>query len=71
MKVKHTKTLKDGRVHVLLELGPTEAMPVEPLCADAYYKLNYPMDDTIIAGHILNDPQRIVWDSYSQKWMDV
>ena len=27
-------------------------------------------DDTIIAGHILKDPQRIMWDSYSQKWAD-
>jgi hypothetical protein len=71
MKIKHTKVLKDGRIHVLLELGATEAFPVPALHEDAFYKLNYPMDDTIIAGHILKDPQRIMWDSYSQKWMDV
>ena len=71
MKIKHTKILKDGRIHVLLELGATEAFPVEAIKESAFYKLNYPMDDTIIAGYILSNPQRIVWDSYSQKWIDV
>ena len=28
MILKHTKVLKDGRLHVLLELGATEAFPV-------------------------------------------
>lgn len=71
MKIKHTKTLNDGRVHVLIELGATEAMPVESVKDGAFYKLNYPMDDTIIDGHILSNPQRVMWDSYSQKWIDV
>lgn len=71
MKIKYEKVLKDGRIHVLIELGATEAFPVAPIAEDAYYKLNYPMDDTIITGHILKDPQRIMWDSYSQKWVDV
>ena len=70
MKIKHERVLKDGRIHVLIELGPTEPFPVAPLNTDSHYKLNYPMDDTIIQGHILNDPQRVYWDSYSQKWMD-
>ena len=70
MKLLHTKTLKDGRVHVLIELGAIEAFPVAPIREDGYYKLNYPMDDTIIAGRILCDPQRVMWDSYSQKWVE-
>lgn len=71
MKLKNIKTLKDGRRHVLLELDISELLPVPQLQDDAYYKLGYPMDDTIIAGHILRDPQRIMWDSYSQKWVEV
>ena len=47
------------------------AVRVEPIKSDGFYKLNYPMDDTIIDGYILRDPQRIMWDSYSQKWTDV
>ena len=71
MKVKYEKVLKDGRIHVLIELAPTEACPVPPVDEDAFYRLNYPMDDTIIQGHILHDLQRIMWDSYSQKWIEV
>lgn len=71
MKVLHTKTLKDGRKHLLIELRKGEPEPVEPIKSDGFYKLNYPMDDTIIEGYILNDPQRIMWDSYAQKWSDV
>lgn len=71
MKIKHEKVLKDGRIHVLIELGPNEAFPVPCLQDSAFYRLNYPMDDQIIEGYILKDPQRIHWDSYSQKWVDV
>ena len=71
MKLLHEKVLKDGRIHVLIELGATEPFPVAPIQEDAYYQLSYPMDDTILQGHIIKDPQRVAWDSYSQKWVDV
>jgi hypothetical protein len=70
MKIKYTKMLKDGRRHILVELSKGECEPVSPINIDGFYKLNYPMDDTIIAGHILSNPQRTAWDSYSQKWVD-
>ena len=70
MKIKHEKVLKDGRIHVLIELGPNEAFPMTALQDNSFYRLNYPMDDQIIEGYILKDPQRIHWDSYSQKWVD-
>ena len=38
MKTLHTKVLKDGRVHVLIELGPTEAMPVPPAKDREHYR---------------------------------
>jgi hypothetical protein len=70
MKVISTKTLKDGRKRVLIELGSTELNPVAPLLGDAFYRLGYPMDNAIVGGYILQDPQRVAWDSYSQKWED-
>ena len=70
MKIKHEKVLKDGRIHVLIELGPTEAFPTEAIKDSAFYRLNYPMDDQIVEGFILNKPVRVHWDSYSQKWIE-
>ena len=71
MKVLHVKTLKDNRRHALIELKLGEELPVAPLQATGFYKLDYPMDDTIIEGYMMKDPQRVHWDSYSQKWVDV
>ena len=70
MKIKHEKVLKDGRIHVLIELGPTEAFPTEAIKDSAFYRLNYPMDDQIVEGFMLNKPVRVHWDSYSQKWIE-
>ena len=69
MKIKHTRTLKDGRVQVLIELGPTEAMPVTPLNDDAFYLLNYPHED-IVPGYVISNPTRVCWDSLSQEWIE-
>lgn len=70
MKILNIKTLKDNRRHVLIELKSGEELPIAPLQSAGFYKLNHPMDDTIIEGHILKDPQRVHWDSYSQKWSE-
>ena len=70
MKLLHEKVLKDGRVHVLIELGPTEAFPVPALKESAFYRLNYPMDNQIVEGFMLNNPIRVHWDSYSQDWTE-
>ena len=69
MKIRHTKTLKDGRRLVLIELIPIEPMPAQPLDPDGHYRLNYPHDE-ILQGHILFNPQRVYWDSLEQKWRD-
>lgn len=70
MKIKHTRTLKDGRVHVLIELGPTEAFPVQPVDENAFYQLGYPHDCEVLPGHIIKDAVRVYWDSIEQKWME-
>lgn len=69
MKIKHTKVLKDGRRHVLVELGATEPLPVAPVKEDAYYQLNYPHDEIVQGLHIIS-PKRVFWDTLSQKWVD-
>lgn len=69
MRTLHTKVLKDGRVHILIELGPTEAMPVEPVKEHAHYRLGYPIED-VVAGHIIADARRVNWCSLEQKWID-
>ena len=69
MILKHTKVLKDGRIHVLIELAANEAFPVAPINEDGYYRLNYPHDE-IVQGHHIKNPQRVYWDTLSQKWED-
>lgn len=69
MKTLHTKTLKDGRVHVLIELDPTEAMPVPAYYDDAMYRLREPMDD-IVPGHVINDAKRVYWCPVGQDWVE-
>ena len=69
MNIKHTRVLKDGRLHVLIELGATEAFPVAPVKEDGYYQLNYPHDEIVQGYHIIN-PKRVYWDTLAQKWED-
>ena len=68
MKTLHTKRLKDGRVHVLIELGPTEAMPVPAYKDDAMYRLHDPMDD-VVPGYVINDATRVYWCPVGQDWV--
>ncbi|CAB4241136.1 hypothetical protein UFOVP228_24 [uncultured Caudovirales phage] len=70
MKVLHTKTLKDGRRHVLMELSPHEKGHFAYIMPDAFYRLNEPMHEDIVIGHIIQNPQRVYWDSLEQKWID-
>ena len=70
MKILNTKTLKNGKTHVLIEIDKGELPPEMPNVPGAFYKLNYPMDDTIVEGYIMRNPQRMHWDSYAQKWVE-
>jgi hypothetical protein len=65
----HTRQLKNGNFHVLIELGPTEAFPVQPVNEDAHYKLGYPVYD-VVAGHVIRDASRVTWCSAQQEWVD-
>ena len=67
MIIKYSRVLKDGRVHVLMELGPTEAFPVPAVDSNAFYQLNYPHDE-IVQGFHIEHPKRVFWDTLQQKW---
>lgn len=69
MKILHTKTLKDGRRHVLVELSKDEPNPSPSLDPKGFYKLNYPLEDEVIAGHLLTDLTPVHWCSATQKWV--
>jgi hypothetical protein len=56
---------KKRRVTVELDEGENFIF-VSP---DSFYKLGYPMDDQVIASHILDGLEKVVWDSLEQKWL--
>ena len=67
MKILNSKELKDGRVHVLVELARGEPMPAKTINPYGYYKLGHPMDD-VVAGHIIKEAVPVVWCSVEQEW---
>jgi len=70
MKVLHTKALKDGRRHLLIELRPEEEAGFMHIPGNSFFQLGYPLEQTIIESHHLRDLQRVAWDAYSQKWVE-
>lgn len=71
MKVLHTKTLKDGRTHVLVELLKGEANTLTAIPPNRFWKLGYPLERQVIESHHLAEMQCVAWDAYSQEWVDV
>lgn len=69
MKIRNTKILRDGRRHVLVELDPTEALPVAAYKDDAMYRLPYPMDD-IVPGRVISDARHVYWCPIGQEWVE-
>lgn len=67
MKIKYERTLKNGKRHVLVELSKDES--IFSVNDEAYYRLQYPMEEQVFAGHIIREPERVVWDTYEQKWL--
>lgn len=66
MKIKHERTLRNGKRHVLVELDEGEhIMVVHP---DKYYKTGYPIEE-VVAGHIILDSVRVTWCSVGQEWV--
>ena len=70
MIVLHTKTLKDGRRHMLVVMAANEKGELLLIKQDKFYKLGYPVDDTIVQSHHVAGATEVYWDSYSQKWSE-
>jgi hypothetical protein len=71
MKILHTKILKDGRIHQLIELSKGEDSSLITIPPSSYFRLGYPLEDQIVESHHIKHAQRVIWDVYSQKWVDV
>jgi hypothetical protein len=67
MKIKHVRTLKNGKRHALVELDPGEH--ITSYREDGYYKLGYPVEE-IVASHVLDDAVPVTWCSASQEWVE-
>jgi hypothetical protein len=67
MKIRHVKTLKNGKRHALVELDPGEH--VASYRESRYYKLGYPSEE-IVASHVLDEAVPVTWCSASQEWVE-
>jgi hypothetical protein len=67
MKIKHVRTLKNGKTHALVELDPGEH--IASYCEASYYKLGYPSEE-IVASHVLDEAVPVTWCSVQQKWVE-
>jgi hypothetical protein len=66
MKILHTKTLKNGKRHVLIELrnDDEQLMSFRP---EKYYKLGGQVDD-VVQGHVITESDAVYWCSIGQRW---
>ncbi len=71
MKIIYTKSLKNGKRHVLVELTKDEPLPTPGILDDNHYRLGEPLQTEVVAGHILNQVRPVCWCSVSQEWVDV
>jgi hypothetical protein len=67
MNIKHVRTLKNGKRHVLVELDEGER--IAGYHEDRYYKLGYPIED-IVEGRIIDEAVPVTWCSVEQRWAE-
>ena len=67
MRTIRQKTNRKGNREVTVELGEGEKLMA--FHEDKFYRLGYPVED-VIAGHIITESGRVVWDSLEQKWIE-
>ena len=67
MKITKDFTRKDGVRTVTVQLANGEQLMA--FKDDCLYELGDPLD-MIVAGHFLNNSQRVYWCSIEQKWVD-
>ena len=62
------KPTKSGGRRVVIELDADEVLV--SYRANSFYRLAYPLDDQVMATHVIDSPVRVHWDSLEQKWLD-
>lgn len=65
MKVKYSKTLKNGKRHMLVELNEGER--VTSFDEAKFYRLGGQVED-VVKGHVITEANQVVWCSISQEW---
>lgn len=66
MKILHTKTLKNGKRHAIVEMDEGENI----LCFNEkwHYRLGGQVDD-VVQGHVITESDHVVWCSIEQRWV--
>jgi hypothetical protein len=67
MNIKHVKTLKNGKRHVLVELDEGER--IAAYHDDRFYRLGRPVEHIVI-GDVLDRAVPVTWCSASQEWVE-
>ena len=68
MKVLKSVPAKDSKLRLTVETDATENLL--PVRDGAFYRLGYPLDDMVIAAHILEAARPVLWCSIEQKWVE-
>jgi hypothetical protein len=66
MKILHTRTLKSGKRHVLIELQNDDEKLMS-IKEGEHYKLGGQVDD-IVKGHVITEAHGVYWCSITQQW---
>ncbi len=65
MKILHTKTLKSGKLHLLVEVSPKESLM--SVHEEEHYRLGGQVED-IVRGHVITEARGVYWCSITQNW---
>jgi hypothetical protein len=65
MKVLHSKTLKNGKIHMLIEVSPQECLV--SVREEEHYRLGGQVED-IVRGHVITEARGVYWCSITQNW---
>lgn len=66
MNVVSSKTLKNGKVRMVIDADSTEKLIA--LHDDRFYKLGYPVEE-VVQSHIIEDAQQVTWCPLGQEWV--
>jgi hypothetical protein len=67
MKILHSKGLKNGKLHLLVEVSAHESLI--SIDQHKHYQLGGQVDD-VVGGHVIAEMKPVYWCSVTQKWED-